>query len=100
MLKEGDKLFHCWNGKLETVTYLSSVTTGHYTYYVVIENGKRNNVDPRWYFATKKEAYQQYLKECENAVESLIKHRKEVEENLKFCREEIIRINELIEYVV
>lgn len=100
MLKPGDKLYNIFCGTLEVVEFCAEIKLSNYKYYQIkYENGSYNNVDPRGWFTTRKEAYQQYLKESEELVGRLVEERKQLEASIAYKRNEVLKIAELLKYI-
>ncbi len=98
MPNRGDKLYHCWNGELETVTFLEeSIAEGAYDPTWVVRKcgqaslimGRRIRCSIGSYFTTEKKAWQAELVNCKAGLKQQIKQRHELTATIKETRQTI-----------
>lgn len=100
-MQRGDKLYKCWNGTLETMTFLEegladpSCTVE--TYLLRRPDGRKVRCSKAMYLATPQAAYERYLDECREAVPTMRAYIAEQEQRLRECEAEIVRVQALLE---
>jgi hypothetical protein len=102
MPNRGDKLYKCWNGKLETVTFLEeSIAEGAYApTWLVRERGQMSQFGRRIrcsigsYFTTEKAAWKAELASYKAGLKQQIKQRHELTTSIKETRQTIKELKE------
>lgn len=103
MPKRGDKLYKCWNGQLEVVTFVEeSIADGAFApTWVVREKGqamgRRLRCSIGSYFLTEKEAWQAELANYKNGLKSQIKQRDKLEATIKETLQMMRQLREKVE---
>lgn len=105
MPNRGDKLYKCWNGQLEVVTFVEeSIAEGAFTpTWVVREKGQVSPIMGRRircsigsYFTTEKEAWKAELDNYKQGLKNQIKHRNELNANIKETRKTLAELRKKV----
>lgn len=96
----GDKLYRCFNGNLEVVTFLEQNVSGlgatNPTNLCVDATGREFRCSMDMYFTTAKAAYEHYLEDLLDEEGSVRNRIFEAEQDLEHCIEKRNRIDELL----
>lgn len=93
----GQKLYKVWNGDIEIVIFLESGLASREctiaTYLVKDwKTGRQSRVSTNMYQESERDAWELYLRECQDALPYAEKHLKEAQEQLEYTQNEIKRI--------
>lgn len=100
MPQRHDKLYHVWNGQLETVTFLeeglADETCTRPTYLVRDANGRKSRCSIDMHLLTAKAAWEQYLAEAQQSHAAQVRQLAESQVQLEYIANEIRKATDMI----
>ena len=99
---KGDKLYACWNGTIEMVTFIEeslSAPDCTETTYLVRGDGALIRVSKDMFQTTVQEAYQLYWSSAERSLVELLEQFDELRQSIEYVRREIQRVQYILSEV-